>query len=88
MPSVLSVLGVEDDFEWVNEGVVKLLKRYCLKGDMKANGLLVSCCKSTIIDLTTSEVRNMMENGVPEKTFPYLFSHVSTLPPERWGQML
>ena len=32
--------------------------------------------------------RNMMENGVPEKAFPYLFSHVSTLPPERWGQML
>ena len=32
--------------------------------------------------------RNMIENGVPEKAFPYLFSHVSTLPPERWGQML
>ena len=55
LPSVLSVLGVEDDFEWVNEGVVKLLKRYCLKGDMKANGLLVSSCKSTVIDLTNSD---------------------------------
>jgi hypothetical protein len=56
LPSVLSVLSVEDEFEWVNEGIVNLLKRYCLKGDMKT--------KSTIIDLTTSETEHAYHDEV------------------------
>jgi len=75
LPSVLSVLSVEDDFEWVTDAIVKLLKRYCLKGDIQASGLLTSCCNSKIIDLTASEIESNLpyhdEVGTRMRRIPF-----------------
>ena len=51
IPSILSVLSVETDYDWVTESMIQVLKKNCLKGD----GLFASCCQSKVVDLRTDE---------------------------------